>query len=437
VPTASISGSDNLSCTTTSVTRTASGGGTYQWSNGLGTNATATITSPGTYTVTVTGANGCTTTATTNVIQNLTFSVTASNTGPYSVGQTIQLNATGNGSYTWTGPASFNSSVQSPTIANALSANSGTYTLTVVSGICTATATTNVIVNGVDPCVQIVDLQYVKAGNPYEPMFSLKDGMVIQQIPEQVSILANPICPSVLIGSVDLTITGPELNWTILQNVQPYAVFDNLALNVYGRNFIPGTYTMTVTGYAEDNRTGGTVYGPVVTTFTVVGTMAVINAPIVTNNRLCAGGTVSVTFATTGSFDSSNLFNIQLSDSTGGFTNPILIGTTTTPGTITCQLPQNLSSGGRYLIRVASSNQVVASNPTMQYLSVIPSAKNLAANYNTGTVTEQASMQISADNKVISPANVTYLAGRAIILNPGFESGVGSVFKAQIQGCNN
>jgi hypothetical protein len=367
----------------------------------------------------------------------LAFTANASNTGPYTIGQTIQLSASGGDSYNWTGPASFVSSGQNPTIANALLTNSGTYTLTVVSGICTATATTNVIVSGVDPCTQIVDLQYVKAGDPYQNMFSLKDGMVIQQIPEQVSIIAKPICPNIPIGSVDLTIVGPEINWTILQNVEPYAVFDNLALNVYGRNFIPGTYTMTVTGYLEDNRTGGTVYGPVVTTFTVVGTMAVINAPTVPNNRLCAGSTVDVTFATTGSFDSSNQFRIQLSDSTGGFTNPMLIGTTTAAGTITCQLPQNLSATGRYLIRVASSNQVVASNPTLQYLAVTPANRSLATDINTGTVTEQAAIQINAANKITSPANVTYNAGKAILLNPGFESKEGSVFKAQIQGCNN
>ncbi|WP_340240526.1 3-coathanger stack domain-containing protein, partial [Emticicia soli] len=514
-PSASISGSTNLDCNTASVTRIASGGGTYVWSNNLGTNATATITSAGIYTVTVTGESNCTATATTSVSINNTapnaptiiapaqkivcapgtlllstsgcsgtvnwsngssgtsltlssvgtYSISATctvgnctsvastavtglqiintptaqatNTGPYSIGQTIQLTASGGTSYSWSGPASFSSSVQNPTIPNALLTNSGIYTLTVTTGNCTATATTNVIVSGVDPCTQIVDLQYVKAGNPYQNLFSIEDGMVIQQLPEHVSIVVKPICPTISIGSVDLTITGPEINWTILQNVEPYAVFDNLANNVYGRNFIPGTYTLTVRGYAEDNRVGGTVYGPITTTFTVVGTMAVINAPTVPNNRLCAGNTVDVTFATTGAFDPSNTFNIQLSDSTGGFTNPIIIGTATTAGTVTCQLPQNLSATGEYLIRVASSNQVVASNPTMQYLSVTPAIKNLTTNVSTGTVTEQASMQIVAGNRITAPANVTYNAGKSILLNPGFEVRGGSVFKAQIQGCSN
>ncbi|RFS18431.1 S-layer family protein [Emticicia sp. C21] len=428
-------------CLPGTLTLTASScAGTVNWSNG-GSGTSLTLSSIGTYSISATCTIGSCTSVVSTVVTGLQITsqpiAQATNTGPYNIGQTIQLNASGGTSYNWTGPASFSSSIQNPAIPNAIESNGGIYTVTVSNNACSATATTQVIVSGIDPCIQVVDLQYVKSGDPYQNMFSLKDGMIIQQIPEQVSIIAKPICPTTSIGSVDLTITGPEINWTILQNVEPYAVFDNLGVNVYGRNLIPGTYTMTVTGYTEDNRIGGTVYGPVVTTFTVVGTMAVIHAPTVPNNRLCAGSTVDVTFGTIGVFDSSNRFNIQLSDSTGGFTNPIMIGTTSIAGTITCQLPQNLSSTGRYLIRVASSNQVVASNPTLQYLSVVPATKSLTANVNTGTITEQASILINANNKITSPANVTYNSGKAILLNPGFESREGSVFKAQIQSCNN
>jgi hypothetical protein len=56
---ASISGNSSF-CQGGSVTLIASGGGTYQWSNGLGTNASATISSPGTFSVVVTNTFGCT-----------------------------------------------------------------------------------------------------------------------------------------------------------------------------------------------------------------------------------------------------------------------------------------------------------------------------------------------------------------------------------------
>ncbi|WP_435356215.1 SprB repeat-containing protein [Emticicia sp. SJ17W-69] len=66
-PTATITGSATLPCANTPVSRIASGGGTYLWSNGLGTSASVNISNAGTYTVTVSAANGCTATATTVV----------------------------------------------------------------------------------------------------------------------------------------------------------------------------------------------------------------------------------------------------------------------------------------------------------------------------------------------------------------------------------
>ena len=57
-------GSTALTCSLTSISLTASGGSTYSWDNGLGNNATVTITESGTYTVTVTAANACTATET-------------------------------------------------------------------------------------------------------------------------------------------------------------------------------------------------------------------------------------------------------------------------------------------------------------------------------------------------------------------------------------
>ena len=118
-------------------------------------------------------------------------------------------------------------------------------------------------------CVSIVDYQYVKAGNPYQLLFPLTNGMIINQIPEQVSILVTDVCSNVTIESFEMNIQGPEQNWNIVQNVAPNALFDNTGNSINGRNFIPGNYTLTVTGYAQDNKGGGITYGPVITTFTV------------------------------------------------------------------------------------------------------------------------------------------------------------------------
>lgn len=72
---------------------------------------------------------------------------TASNTGAYCVGATIQLNATGGTSYSWTGPNGFTSGLQNPTIPNSTTAHAGTYNVTATGAGCTATASTTVVIN--------------------------------------------------------------------------------------------------------------------------------------------------------------------------------------------------------------------------------------------------------------------------------------------------
>ncbi len=63
-------GTTQLSCAVTSISVTATGGATYLWSSGLGTDANATITTAGTYTVTVTSADGCSAQASITVTVN-------------------------------------------------------------------------------------------------------------------------------------------------------------------------------------------------------------------------------------------------------------------------------------------------------------------------------------------------------------------------------
>lgn len=63
------------------------------------------------------------------------------------VGKEIELTASGGSSYQWTGPNGFSSTQQNPTILNATTANSGTYSCLITgSGDCDGTFTTNVFV---------------------------------------------------------------------------------------------------------------------------------------------------------------------------------------------------------------------------------------------------------------------------------------------------
>jgi hypothetical protein len=62
-------------------------------------------------------------------------------------GSTINFIGNGGTSYNWTGPNSYNSNSQTPSISNASSNNDGIYSVTIASGSCTATNTLNVQVN--------------------------------------------------------------------------------------------------------------------------------------------------------------------------------------------------------------------------------------------------------------------------------------------------
>jgi PKD repeat protein len=102
----------------------------------------------GVYTVTVTNGFGCSATATTSVTVNNAPPATASNTGPFCVGSTIDLSASGGSGYVWSGPLSFSSGIQNPSIPSSTISMSGIYTVE-VTGLngCTGTATTTVTVS--------------------------------------------------------------------------------------------------------------------------------------------------------------------------------------------------------------------------------------------------------------------------------------------------
>ncbi len=433
----SISGTDNLTCSFTSVSRTASGGVSYVWSSGLGNNALATISQSGTYTVTVTSVNGCTATATTAVTFTNNLVSSASNTGPYQLGQSILLSASGGENYSWSGPNNFSSTIANPMIINALAINGGIYSATVSTGICTATATTNVIVTGIDPCVQIMEYSYVLAGNPYQVLFPLTNGANIAQNPNPTSILVHPICNSVPIESVNMTISGP-VNFSIIQNIEPFALFDNFGNNVYGQVLAPGTYSLTVTGYAQDVLGGAITYGPIVTTFTIVGNTPTISMPSFAGTEFCAGTSVNVSFNTTGTFAGGNLFNVLLSDENGNFNSPQIIGSTNVAGSVLCTIPNNAIGGENYRIKVVSTDPAASGNYNPVALTIHPRNLTLVSPTNdfSGDKTKKAIQTISATNKVNSPAKVLYQAGNAIMLNAGFEAKAGTVFSAEIGGCS-
>jgi len=142
-------------CVGTTLSFTASGGATYQWGgpNGfasLSANPTitnVTLLANGIYTM-IASAGSCSASTTASITINPLPTPTASNNGPICNGQTLNLNAGGATTYTWSGPGAFSSTNQNPSIATASPTNSGVYTVTVTNANgCKNSVTTNVTVN--------------------------------------------------------------------------------------------------------------------------------------------------------------------------------------------------------------------------------------------------------------------------------------------------
>jgi gliding motility-associated-like protein len=160
-PTVIATSSSNTICAGTSATLTASGAATYTWNPGAltGTNVAVTPTTTTTYTVDGDNGLGCVASSTVlinvtpapaNVTATVSGNITCNTTSVSLLGNSTSIGVT----YSWSGPSSYTSAVQSPTDIIA----AGDYTLTVTDPItsCSSTATTTVISNTVIPIVGLV-----------------------------------------------------------------------------------------------------------------------------------------------------------------------------------------------------------------------------------------------------------------------------------------
>ena len=135
-------------------------GGTYAWS-GPNTftstlqnptvNSLATTGMTGTYSITVT-LNGCT--ASSSVSATVKPLPTVTPTTPVTVCSntplTLGVNVTASGTYFWSGPGTFTSALQNPTVSStATTAMTGTYSIIVTLNACSVSGTASVTVNPV------------------------------------------------------------------------------------------------------------------------------------------------------------------------------------------------------------------------------------------------------------------------------------------------
>jgi uncharacterized delta-60 repeat protein len=87
-------------------------------------------------------------------------------------------------------------------------------------------------------------------------------------------------------------------------------------------------------------------------------TVISISTGTISSTTYCSGAAVQVPYTIAGSFITGNVFTAQLSNASGSFASPVVIGsvTSTAAGTIAATIPANTGSGTGYRIRVVSSN---------------------------------------------------------------------------------
>lgn len=94
-------------------------------------------------------------------------------------------------------------------------------------------------------------------------------------------------------------------------------------------------------------------------------------------NTYCSGGQLAINVSASG-YDPTNVFTAQLSDNTGSFSNPTVLGTLTgsNGGVITGTIPAGQPTGTGYRIRVVSSNPILEGmdNGTNLMIYALPTA---------------------------------------------------------------
>lgn len=332
--------------------------------------------------------------------------------------------------YAWTGPNGFTSSAQNPTISSASAAAGGTYSCSLSKSGCTSDPKSiSVVVNGINlpPVNENFEGSFPPAGwrigNPDN------DRTFVQSTTaggfgtsSKSAVFDNYNLP--FIGGRKDTLFMPVLNLngttgTTLKFDVAHAwntvTFDSLYVMVStncGRTFTrvfnktgtalataPNTYnaftptssqwrteTVNLASYngtsqiqiAFVNVSGGTnfLYLDNINLSTTGGSSTPsINLSALAQSAYCPGASFSVAFTPSGTFNSGNSFSVQLSNSSGSFASPTVIGTGAS-SPISATIPANAATGSGYLIRVVSSNPGVnsASSPAISISALIVNA---------------------------------------------------------------
>jgi hypothetical protein len=164
------------------------------------------------------------------------------------------------------------------------------------------------------------------------------------------------LLPSPLATPCTYQVAGPG------QGGASVAIYDSAGVNIWATDYLSQTEGF---GIEADNANiyfgGDGVQSPNIghgflAKFSL-DTLVAIGHPYFDTLR-CQKDTFKVTYGVLYNFKPGNTFTVQLSDATGSFASPTIIGSTSSSsgGTITCIIPANMPYGTGYRIRIVASN---------------------------------------------------------------------------------
>jgi len=222
---------------------------------------------------------------------------------------------------------------------------------------------------------------------------------------------ANPTNPT----------TGQAVTFTLSGSGLPTGTF-NISLDIdnngtpdYTQNGVtlPHSFTHTYTATGSYTAVFTLTHPASGCTGSCQVTVNVGAAPTLTLNSVqpssvCAGGTINIQFSASGSYGAGNTFTAQLSDLSGSFANPTILGSGTS-SPISAVIPGTLNSG-TYQVRVVSSNPVVISNTQTLTITNIQSLR-CSATPNPANAGQAVQIQLTGTGLPSGTLNVSFNPG--------------------------
>jgi plastocyanin len=215
--------------------------------------------------------------------------------------------------------------------------------------------------------------------------------------------------------------TGQAVTFTLNGSGLPTGTF-NISLDIdnngtpdYTQNGVtlPHSFTHTYTATGTYTAVFTLTHPGSGCTGTCQVTVNVGAAPTLTLNSVqpssvCAGGTINIQFSASGSYGAGNTFTAQLSDLSGSFANPTILGSGTS-SPISAVIPGTLNSG-TYQVRVVSSNPVVISNTQALTITNIQSLR-CSATPNPANAGQAVQIQLTGTGLPSGTLNVSFNPG--------------------------